>query len=116
MQLIYSNKQPESQILTQSKKIQSIELDKTLPILFSGDNFHALSVLLNSGYHGKIDLIYIDPPYNTQQIFTISDERISTISRTNHGITAYEDNRSMANYLEFMRERLILMRELLCAY
>ena len=113
MQLIYSNKQPESQILTQSKKIQSIELDKTLPILFSGDNFHALSVLLNSGYHGKIDLIYIDPPYNTQQIFTISDERISTISRTNHGITAYEDNRSMANYLEFMRERLILMRELL---
>lgn len=113
MQLIYPNKQPENQILTRAKQIQSLELDNVLPILFTGDNFQALSVLLNSGYREKIDLIYIDPPYNTQQIFTVSDERIRTISRTNNGVTAYEDNRSMVDYLEFMRERLILMRELL---
>nr|WP_244773125.1 site-specific DNA-methyltransferase [Alysiella crassa]UOP06674.1 site-specific DNA-methyltransferase [Alysiella crassa] len=113
LQLIYPNKQPENQILQQSAQIPPMKLDETLPILFAGDNFHALSVLLNSGYHERIDLIYIDPPYNTQQIFTIDDERASTISRTNHGMIAYSDKLNMNDYLEFMRERLILMRELL---
>ncbi len=33
-------------------------------ILIEGDNYHALSVL-NYTHKGKIDVIYIDPPYNT---------------------------------------------------
>ncbi len=33
-------------------------------ILIEGDNYHALSVL-NFTHKGKIDVIYIDPPYNT---------------------------------------------------
>lgn len=40
--------------------------DKSKPanILIEGDNYHALSVL-NYTHKGKIDVIYIDPPYNT---------------------------------------------------
>ena len=33
-------------------------------ILIVGDNYHALSVL-NYTHKGKIDVIYIDPPFNT---------------------------------------------------
>lgn len=84
-----------------------------LPTLFFGDNFKTLASLLNNGFKNKIDLIYIDPPYNTEQIFTISSDRVSTISRSKSEIVAYNDDFAMADYLEFMRERLILMRELL---
>jgi len=38
--------------------------DKPINILIEGDNYHALSVL-NYTHKGKIDVIYIDPPYNT---------------------------------------------------
>lgn len=113
LQLIYPKKQSKDQILQHSAQILPIELNENLSILFSGENFQVLSILLNSGYREKIDLIYIDPPYNTQQIFTINDERISTISRSKNGIIAYSDKLNITDYLEFMRERLILMRELL---
>jgi adenine-specific DNA-methyltransferase len=45
---------------------KEIITDKNKPInlLIEGDNFHALSVL-NYTHKGKIDIIYIDPPYNT---------------------------------------------------
>src|SRR3989304_7783437 len=47
-------------------KDKEIETDKHKPvnILIEGDNYHALSVL-NYTHKGKIDVIYIDPPYNT---------------------------------------------------
>jgi len=38
--------------------------DKPVNLLIEGDNYHALSVL-NYTHKGKIDIIYIDPPYNT---------------------------------------------------
>ena len=38
--------------------------DKPMNLLIEGDNYHALSVL-NYTHKGKIDVIYIDPPYNT---------------------------------------------------
>lgn len=38
--------------------------DKPINLLIEGDNYHALSVL-NYTHKGKIDIIYIDPPYNT---------------------------------------------------
>lgn len=40
------------------------DLNKPINLLIEGDNFHALSVL-NYTHKGKIDVIYIDPPYNT---------------------------------------------------
>lgn len=41
-----------------------INPDKPVNLLIEGDNYHALSVL-NYTHKGKIDVIYIDPPYNT---------------------------------------------------
>ncbi len=45
---------------------KEIKTDKSKPvnILIEGDNYHALSVL-NYTHQGKIDVVYIDPPYNT---------------------------------------------------
>ena len=47
-------------------KGKEIKTDPNKPtnILIEGDNYHALSVL-NYTHQGKIDVIYIDPPYNT---------------------------------------------------
>src|SRR3989344_3608391 len=50
------------------KEIKNKEIitdkDKPINLLIEGDNYHALSVL-NYTHKGKIDVIYIDPPYNT---------------------------------------------------
>ncbi|HII3689508.1 TPA: site-specific DNA-methyltransferase [Pasteurella multocida] len=119
MELSYKNKKSEKDVFELSKlkakDISSI-INKKPNLLLFGDNFTALSSLINSGYSGKIDLIYIDPPYNTNQVFTVSDDdRVSTISRSKSksNIVAYNDNFTIEEYLEFMRERLFLMRELL---
>jgi adenine-specific DNA-methyltransferase len=51
------------------KEIKSKEIkadpDKPTHILIEGDNYHALSVL-NYTHEKSIDVIYIDPPYNTE--------------------------------------------------
>lgn len=114
MQLIYPNKKSTEEILVLAEKYHSPMGSYDLPTLFFGDNFQVLANLLNNRFKNKIDLIYIDPPYNTEQIFTISGDRISTISRSkSDNIVAYHDNFAIADYLEFMRERLILMHGLL---
>lgn len=81
-------------------------------ILF-GDNFDGLNILLNDyNLKGKVDLIYIDPPFSTNNIFKIG-ERKNTISSSNDDDVAYEDTLQNEDFLEFIRERLILMHELL---
>jgi adenine-specific DNA-methyltransferase len=47
-----------------TKEITDRDSSKPVNILIEGDNYHALSVL-NFTHQGKIDVIYIDPPYNT---------------------------------------------------
>ena len=113
MQLTYPNKKSTEEILALVEKYNSPIDDVNLSALFFGDNFKVLSCLINNGFKNKIDLIYIDPPYNTEHNFTLSLDRVSTISRSKTDILAYRDNWVMNEYLEFMRERLILMRELL---
>ncbi|TCP16480.1 DNA methylase [Nicoletella semolina] len=119
MELIYLNKKSTSKILDLSVncyKNLAIKIPKSRNLFIFGDNFKALSVLLGDGLKGTVDLIYIDPPYNTNQVFTVSNNaRVSTISRTKdeNAMIAYDDNFTIAEYLEFIRERLILMRELL---
>lgn len=72
-------------------------------LLIYGDNLPVLKKLLdNPKVCHKIKLVYIDPPYSTKQIF--------------HGKKlqpAYHDQLSGAAYLEFLRKRLILLRELM---
>lgn len=68
-----------------------------------GDNLPILAALLeDKGVVGKIELTYIDPPYATGSKFVSR--------RLQH---AYEDLLSGASYLEFLRKRLILIRQLM---
>jgi len=87
-------------------------------LLIWGDNKLIMSSLIKQGWAGKINLIYIDPPFFTGADFTvrtqIGDEQIekepSIIEER-----AYKDTWSggIASYLKYMYERLVLMRELL---
>jgi adenine-specific DNA-methyltransferase len=87
-------------------------------ILIWGDNKLVMSSLIKQGWAGKINLIYIDPPFFTGADFTVrtkvGDEQIekepSVIEER-----AYKDTWSggIASYLKYMSERLDLMRELL---
>jgi len=81
-------------------------------ILIHGENFDALHYLQKK-FGGKIKFVYIDPPYGTKQTFTISNDRFATISRANGGKIAYNDQLTGEKYLQFLAERLALMRELL---
>jgi adenine-specific DNA-methyltransferase len=71
--------------------------------LYYGENLRTLSaLLLNPQVRGKVRLIYIDPPYATRSVF-----------QSRKQADAYNDLLAGADYLEFLRERLILLRELL---
>lgn len=70
-------------------------------LLFTGDSLDVLRILLEvpeyrSHYRGKVKLVYIDPPFNTGQAFE-----------------HYDDWMEHSTWLSFMRERLLLIRELL---
>ncbi len=71
--------------------------------IFFGDNLDILRQL-NSDLEikNKIKLIYIDPPYGTNSVFQSRNQKSS-----------YKDDLIGSHYLEFIRRRLILMRELL---
>ena len=70
--------------------------------LLEGDNLHSLK-LLEKTHKGKIDVIYIDPPYNTgNKDFIYND---SFVDKT--------DGYSHSKWLSFMSERLEIARELL---
>lgn len=92
-------------------------------LLFSGDNREILSSLLVAGFRGKIDLIYIDPPFDSGADY-VRRVQLRGVGNGNGGKltgarqslveqTQYEDIWANDNYLQFMYERLILLRELL---
>jgi len=86
--------------------------------LIWGDNKLVMSSLLKQGWAGKINLIYIDPPFFTGANFkvrtTISDEKIEKEASIIED-QAYRDTWSggIASYLKYMYERLLIMKELL---
>ena len=83
-------------------------------ILIKGDNLDALQFLLKEKeLEGKIDLIYIDPPFATNGNFTITNGRASTISNSKNGTLAYSDKLLGNDFLEYLRERLVLLHQLL---
>lgn len=70
--------------------------------LLEGDNLHSLR-LLEKTHCGKIDLIYVDPPYNTKnKDFVYDDIKIDSTDGYQH-----------SKWLSFMSERLIIARNLL---
>ena len=70
-------------------------------------------MLKNEKIKNKVQLIYIDPPYSTNTVYRIGDKRTSTISSSNSDVAAYHDTMSGEKYFEFLRKRLILLREIL---
>ncbi len=82
--------------------------------LFQGDNFEVMQSLIDQyKLKGAVDLVYIDPPFSTNTIFRIDDGRVSTISSSKNDRIAYSDTLKGTEFLEFLRQRLILIRELM---
>lgn len=79
---------------------------------FYGDNLPILEMLSNY-YNSKVDLIYIDPPFATNNIFTMSDDKANSISSSKQDNIAYIDKYSLDDYLKFLKPRFVLLRELL---
>ena len=103
--IIYDGKSEPENILNQSCPVFSkskIVNGGDSNTLFFGDNLHALLFMLNNGYKGTIRLIYIDPPFATAANFVNRNQE-----------HAYSDSLGGAEYVEFLRKRLIILRELL---
>jgi adenine-specific DNA-methyltransferase len=88
------------------KEVKSKEIntdpDKPTHILIEGDNYHALSVL-NYTHERAVDVIYIDPPYNSgNRDFYYNDSYIDKDDAYRH-----------SKWLSFMSKRLRLARNLL---
>lgn len=83
--------------------------------LFWGDNLQVMSHLLKS-FRGQIDLIYIDPPFDSKADYKKTIELRG--KKTKNDSTSFEEKQysdiwANDEYLQFMYERLILLRELL---
>jgi adenine-specific DNA-methyltransferase len=104
-QITYRDKLPSSQILQYKTERLYKELyhnDETNKIYF-GENFDVLSHLYhNLHYADKINLIYIDPPFGTNSVFQTRNQRNS-----------YRDDMIGCHYIEFLRRRIVFLRELL---
>jgi adenine-specific DNA-methyltransferase len=114
MFLFYKNKKDEKDILEQTPRaeLKVFSGKGARNKLIHGDNLPVLKNLLDD-YAGKIDLIYIDPPFATNSNFKIGENRANTISSSDTDAIAYSDTLVGAEFLEFLRERLIFLRELL---
>lgn len=83
--------------------------------IYWGDNLQVMSHLLKE-FRGKIDLIYIDPPFDSRVAYKLKIQLKKQI--LNNDISTfeekqYEDIWLNDEYLQFMYERLIIMRDLL---
>ena len=105
-------------------KEKSIDFDNTKNLYIEGDNLEVLKVLRDT-YFGKIDVIYIDPPYNTGNDFIYKDNFAKSNAQADleSGNLDEEGNRMVANKLENGRyhtdwlnmiyPRLLLAKDLL---
>jgi len=119
-ELIYADKEREEDILadTMAVPLQEVKTFRegkkgngwTNMIIF-GDNLQVLKTLLQMKQEGKLKnadgtpgvrLVYIDPPFATRQEFRGSQDQ-----------KAYQDKLAGARFLEFLRKRLVFLRELL---
>lgn len=99
-------------------KEKSVDWDTTENLYIEGDNLEVLKLLQRS-YHGQVDMIYIDPPYNTGNDFVYKDSFGDTIENyreqtgQEHASNPETNGRFHSNWLNMMYPRLRLARELL---
>jgi len=117
-ELVYAGKEREEDILaeTMAVPLQPIRTfggngNDWHNMLIFGDNLQAMKTLLKMKEEGKlvnadgsrgVRLVYIDPPFATRQEFSGNQEE-----------KAFQDKVTGARFLEFIRQRLIFLRELL---
>ncbi len=118
-ELTYAGKERKEDILADTlsvpfqpiKKFGEVKEGEWHNMLIFGDNLQALKHLLKLKDQGKlrnpdgtngVKLVYIDPPFATEQEF-----------RGSKGEKAYQDKIAGAEFLEFLRKRLIFLKELL---
>lgn len=115
MNLNYSTKKDISRIkkLIEERRQEGPPIGEIrLGALVHGDNFTVMARMLDR-FGGMIDLVYIDPPFNTQNNFYCSEKRAAHISHSSEDQIAYSDKDEFERYLEDMRERLYLVSMLL---
>lgn len=84
-------------------------------LLFQGDNRDGIAHMLATGYRGQVKLVYIDPPFDS------GADYVRRVSLRGPGAALlrehvqYTDTWSGDSYLQFMYERLLLLRDLLRA-
>lgn len=99
----------------QLKEVHGEEVDGWRNKIFWGDNLQVMSHLLKQ-FRGKVDLIYIDPPFDSKADYKLKIQakgkqilgNQSSIEEKQYGDVWNNDE-----YLQFMYERLVLLRELL---
>lgn len=123
-ELTYSGKMRKEDILSDTDEISNLPLqidrsmntientaddDSWRNLLIFGDNLQILKTiyydrdpLISGKIKGRVKLIYIDPPFSLKHEFTASK-----------GQKAYADKVKGAEFIEFLRRRLILMKEIL---
>ncbi len=99
----------------QHKEIHGSEVDGWRNKIYWGDNLQVMSHLLKQ-FRGKIQLIYIDPPFDSKADY----KKIIQVkgSSTTSDLSIFEEKQytdiwTSDEYLQYMYERIILMRELL---
>lgn len=104
IRLTYAAKAPVAEVLSTASGIYTTPSGGARPNrLYFSENLSTLAALARDvEVCGKVRLIYIDPPYATQTVFHSRSQ-----------VHAYEDVFHAAEYLEFLRQRLIFMRKLL---
>ena len=99
----------------QLKETYGNEMDNWRNKIYWGDNLQVMSHLLKT-YSGKINLIYIDPPFDSKADYKkrieLKGKKVEN-DRTAFEEKQYTDIWTNDEYLQFMYERLILVRELL---
>lgn len=121
-ELVYAGKETEEKIVSdiiavplQEEKqflFQSLDENNWVNKLIFGDNLQVLKTLLEMKKNGKlknsdgtdgIKLVYIDPPFSTRRDFKASSDDQK----------AYSDKLAGADFLEWLRKRIVLLKELL---
>lgn len=121
MEIFYENKIQKTEILSSKSSksftgdLSKLEVQQEIKrLLFQGDNLEIMkSLITDYNLAGTVDLVYIDPPFATNTVFRINDTHSSTVSFSKKDKVAYSDTLKGADFLEFLRQRLILIRELM---
>jgi adenine-specific DNA-methyltransferase len=99
----------------QLKEVYGKEISDWSNKIFWGDNAQVISHLLK-GFRGQVKLVYIDPPFDSKADYKLTVSLRGKTASTDQGALEdkqYTDIWTNDEYLQFIYERLILLRELL---